>query len=304
VVWLDSSGKTQPLVAKPGLYFTPRVSPDGQRLALAVEDGTGYDIWVYDLQRDSMTRLTFTGQDTRWPVWAPDGKHIVFRSASSSGTSLNWIRADGAGEAQRLLESKFDVRAHSISPDGRRLAYYERGGETGDDLWTLPLDLSEPERPKPGKPEVFLRTPFSEIIPVFSPDGRWIAYQSNESVNYEVYVRPFPGPGGKWQISTGGGQYPIWSRNGHELFYETPDNRIMVTDYAAKGDSFAAGNPRLWSEKQIFETGSVNADLSPDGKRFAVFPKAETTGEDKGSLHVTFLLNFFDELRRKVPAGK
>jgi len=304
VVWLDSSGKIQPLVTKPGLYFNPRVSPDGQRLALAVSGGTGYDIWVYDAQRDSMTRLTFTGQDTRWPVWTPDGKHIAFRTSSQSGTSLNWIRADGGGEAQRLLESKYETVAHSFSPDGRRLAYYEVNPETGPDLWTLPLDLSNPEHPKPGKPELFLRTPFAEVAPVFSHDGRWIAYFSEESGKREVYVRPFPGPGGKWQISTDGGAYPVWSRNGRELFYETPDSFIMVAEFTTKGDSFAAGKPRLWSQTQIFDTGNVHADLAPDGKRFAVFPRRETAGEDKTALHVTFLLNFFDELRRRVPAGK
>jgi predicted Ser/Thr protein kinase len=303
VVWMDSSGKTQPLLAKPGFYLTPRLSPDGQRLALAVGTNPGFDIWVYDLMRDSMTRISFTPGDNRWPVWTPDGKHIVFRTASSSGASLHWIRADGAGEAQKLLESKGDIRAHSFSPDGRRLAYYEQTGGNND-LWTLPLDLSDPERPKPAKPEPFLRTPFNELIPVFSPDGRWLAYTSEDSGRYEIYVRPFPGPGGKWQISTSGSLYAFWSRDGRELFYETFDNHIMVVDYTTKGDSFLPGKPRLWSEEQIYDTGTVNASLAPDGKRFAVFPRPETAEEGNGSLHVTFLLNFFDELRRRVPAGK
>jgi predicted Ser/Thr protein kinase/WD40 repeat protein len=302
VVWMDSSGKTQPLLAKPGYYLTPRLSPDGQRLALAVGTNTGFDIRVYDLMRDSMTRLSFAPGDNRWPVWTPDGKHIVFRTSSSSGAMLNWIRADGAGEAQKLLESKDDIRAHSFSPDGRRLAYYEQTAGTTD-LWTLPLDLSDLEHPKPAKPEPFLRTPFNELIPVFSPDGRWLAYTSDESGRYEIYVRPFPGPGGKWQISTGGSQYAFWSRDGRELFYETPDNHIMVVEYTTKGDSFLPGKPRLWSEEQIYDTGTVNASLAPDGKRFAVFPRPESAEEGTGSLHVTLLLNFFDELRRRVPAG-
>jgi Tol biopolymer transport system component len=120
-------------------------------------------------------------------------------------------------------------------------AFAEEGVDTSFDLWTLPLDVSDPEHPKPGKPELFLRTPFDEREPAFSPGGRWIAHTSSESGRYEVYVRPFPGPGGKWQISTGGGLLPIWSRNGRELFYETltPDNRIMVSTYTAKADSFA-----------------------------------------------------------------
>ena len=303
VVWMESSGKTQPLITKSDVYLTPRVSPDGRRVAVAALQGTGRNIWVYDTQRDSMTRLTF-GVESQSPVWSPDGKHIVFRTASDSGFSLNWIRADGAAEALKLLESKNDIRAHSFSPDGRRLAYYEFTAQGNNDLWTLPLDVSDPEHPKPGKSEPFLRTPFNETMPVFSPDGRWIAYYSDESGTNEVYVRPFPGPGGKWQISTGGGRYPVWSRNGRELFYETRDNQIMVTEYTAKGGSFAASKPRSWSDKRIYNPGGVHADLAPDGKRFAVFPRAETTGEDKGSLHVTFLLNFFDELRRRAPMGK
>ena len=170
VVWMDSSGRTQPLLATPGIYLYPRFSPDGQRLALSVGTGKSQDIYVYDSQRDALSRLTFTGQGNNNPVWTPDGKHIVFGSANS----LWWIRADGAGEAQRLLESKYPLVPSSFHPDGRRLAYYEVNRETGADIWTLPLDLSDPELPKPGKPEVFLRTPRNEGVPQFSPDGRWI----------------------------------------------------------------------------------------------------------------------------------
>ncbi len=167
------------------------------------------------------------------------------------------------------------------------------------------MDLRDPDHPKPGKPQPFLRTPAQELRPAFSPDGRWIAYTSDESGRYEIYVRSFPGPGGKWQISTTGGNPPIWSRNGRELFFETLDNRIMVADYTAKGDSFVASRPRVWSETQIRATGAVvNLDLAPDGKRFAVFPMPDPKVEEKGSVHVTFLLNFFDELRRHAPAGK
>ncbi|MGA3323237.1 MAG: hypothetical protein ABSF45_02095 [Terriglobia bacterium] len=138
--------------------------------------------------------------------------------------------------------------------------------------------------------------------PMFSPDGRWVAYRSSESGSYEIHVWPFPGGrGGKWQISTGGGQYAVWSSKGRELFYETADNHIMVVDYTAIGDSFVLGKPRLWSKKQIFNAGPVNLALAPDGKRFAVFPMPEDGGPEKGSLHVTFLLNFLDYLRRQIP---
>jgi Tol biopolymer transport system component len=310
IAWMESSGKTQPLLAAPGLHFAPRLSPDGMRLALTVGAPGAGDIYLYDWQRDTMTRLTFT-QANLYSVWTPDGKHIVFQSQSGPATSIRWIRADGAAEAQPLLESKGDLRPYSFSPDGKRLAYAELAMDTSFDLWTLPLDVSDAEHPKPGKPELFLRTPFDEREPAFSPDGRWIAYSSAESGQYDVYVRPFPGGApsgsGKWQISTGGGRYPIWSSNGRELFYETLENRIMAAAYTAKGDLFAADKPRAWSNMQILElfgTGIWNLDLSPDGKRFAVIPRPEATGDQKGSVHVTVLLNFFDELRRRVPAGK
>jgi serine/threonine-protein kinase len=310
VAWMDSTGKTTPLLAAPGNYLNPRFSPDGKRLVLNVGSVGGNEIQVYDWQRDTMTRLTFT-KANYFPIWTPDGKHIAFESQSLGANSIRWIRADGAGEAQLLLESKNDPRPYSVSPDGNRLAFAERAVDTGWDLWTLPLDVSDPEHSKPGKPELFLRTPFDEEEPAFSPDDRWIAYTSNESGRFEVYVRPFPGGvpsgSGKWQISTGGGLRPIWSRDGRELFYESPDDHIMVAAYTTQADSFAADKPRLWSDTQILKpaAGSAwNLALSPDGKRFAVLPRPDATGERKGSVHVTVLLNFFDELRRRIPAGK
>ena len=296
VAWLDSSGKTLPLISAPGAYEEPRFSPDGRKLALV----NGSDISIYDLERDTATRLTFTGATT--PIWAPDGGHIVFRT----GGSLFWIRSDGAGEPQRLLENQKNVIPWSFSPDGRRLAYREQNPEAGLDLWTLSLDLTDPDHPKTGKPELFLRTPTGATNPRFSPDGRWIAYRSNESGNPEIYVRPFPaGNGGKWQISSGGGLFALWSNNGRDLFYETSDHRIMVVNYTVNGESFMPGKPRLWSDKQLFNPAVLsNLDLAPDGKRFAVLTEPDTAGGEKGSVHVTMLLNFSDELRRRIPVNK
>jgi len=303
VVWLDSSGKMQPLIATPGAYTNLRFSPDGRRLAFTVSATSGTDIYVYELERETMTRLTFGGHSLI-PVWTPDGKHIAFSSTASS-SGIWWIRGDGSGEPQQLLAAQNSIGPWSFSPDGRRLAYHESHPETGFDISTLPLDTSDPVHPKAGKPEPFLGTPSDELVPMFSPDGRWIAYRSNESGTNEIYVRPFPaGRGGKWQISTGGGLYGIWSNNGRELFYETADNRIMVVDYTVDGASFVPGKPRLWSDKQLFYTGTSNLDLGPDGKRFAVFPMPEAAGPEKGTVHVTFLLNFLDELRRRIPAGR
>ena len=300
LVWLDSAGHTQPLRAAPGIYYNPRLSPDGQRIAYS----TNSAIEVYDWGRDSITRLTFTAQTQTnlKPVWTPDGKHIIFVSQGTNEFSLQWIRADGSGEAQLLLKSKNELVPRSFSPDGKRLAFEERDAETRMDIWTLPIDLSDPEHPRPGKAELFLRTPFAVTEPAFSPDGRWMAYSSAESGGPEVFVRPFapgvPSGSGKWLISTGGGQSPIWSRIGKELFYKGPGNRIMTAAYTANGDSFAAGKPRPWSNSQIL--GEL--DLEPDGKRFVgtFYPPTGSSGEPNGSVHVTFLLNFFDEVRRRI----
>ena len=300
VAWLDSSGRMQPLLAKPGPYGRPSMSPDGQRLALEVSEESGTDIWVYDWQRDTMTRLTFTGKSSR-PLWNPDGRYIVFQAA---GEGMSVIRSDGAGKPRPLTQSKIFQEAYSFTPDGKRLAFMEQASGSSFDLWTVPLE-SDDAGLRAGKPEVFLQTPADERYPTFSPDGRWIAYRSDESGTSQVYVRAFPDKGGKWQISNSGGRYPMWSRNGHELFFETLDNHIMVAAYEVKGDSFEADKPRAWSEKQIGgAVGNKNVDLAPDGKRIVATMPVETAETQKAQNQVTFLMNFFDELRRKVPVGK
>jgi Tol biopolymer transport system component len=296
VGWLDRSGGMKPLLATPGTYTQPRFSPDGRKLSFT---GEGQNIYIYDLERDTVSRLTSSGHANS-AVWTPDGKHIAFELIAGVN-GLYWVRSDGTGEPQRLLESTQNLGPWSFSPDGRRLAYFERVPGTGD-LMTLPLDLADPDRPKAGEPEPFLRTPADELVPSFSPDGHWIAYQSNESGNREVYVRPFPAARrGKWQLSSGGATYAFWSKNGRELFYESVDNRIMVVDYAINGDSFVPAKPRVWLDKQLFSPGLLNLALAPDGQRFAVLHTPELAGGGKGSVHVTVLLNFFDEVKRRIP---
>jgi len=158
------------------------------------------------------------------------------------------------------------------------------------------------DRPKAGAPEPFVHTPADELCPSFSPDGRWIAYLSNESGHGEVYVRPFPAkPEGKWQVSSGGSRYAFWAKNGRELFYEGVDSRIMIVDYTVKGDSFVPGKPRVWCHSQLFNPGLLNLDLAPDGKRFAALYAPEMAGGAKGPVHFTMLLNFFDEVKRRIP---
>jgi Tol biopolymer transport system component len=296
VAWLDGAGKTQPLLAKPGGYARPSMSPDGQRLALEVADGSGTDIWLYDWQRDTMTRLTFTG-NAAIPVWSPDGRYIAFLA---TGEGMYVIRSDGSGKPQPLTQSKNIQVPWSFAPDGKRLAFHEQDSKTSFDLWTVPLE-SDSAGLRAGKPEVFLQTPADERTPSFSPDGRWLAYVSDESGTFQVYVRAFPDKGGKWQISNSGGWLPMWSRNGHELFFKALDNHIMVAAYTEKGDSFVADKPRVWSEKQIGGSiGVKNVDLAPDGKRIVALMPVETAEGQKAQNQVIFLENFFDEVRRRT----
>jgi Tol biopolymer transport system component len=305
IYWMDRDGKFTPLRETPGGYRNPAFSPDGKRLALEINDGKRRDIWVYEWERDTLTRLTFAGEDNVFPVWTPDGQRIVYSSQGKGGTyNLWWIRADGAGDAQRLAESKSQQYAGSWRPDGKVLAFFPINPGTNYDIMTLPIEGDEKSGWKPGEPKPFANNAFNERFPAFSPDGRWLAYGSNESGSYEVYVRPFPGPGGKWQISTGGGAFPKWSHNGKELFYRTPESKIMVVTYANSGDSFHADKPQLWSPGQFTDRGgSFNFDLHPDGKRFAVL-KAQGTEQTAAVNKVSFIFNFFDELRRKLPPGK
>jgi eukaryotic-like serine/threonine-protein kinase len=306
VYWMDRQGKFTLLRDTPGDYLNPAFSPDGKRLALEIVDSKASNIWVYEWERDTLTRLTFGGEDNFRPVWTPDGRRITYSSFEKSGEfSLNWKPADGAGDAVRLTESKNEENAQSWRPDGKVLAFYQLNPGSSWDILTLPVEGNEKSGWKPGKPQPFLSSPFSEMTPAFSPDGRWLAYQSDESGSNEVYVRPFPGPGGKWQISTGGGLLPKWSRNGKELFYRTEDNRIMVATYTSSAESFRPDKPQLWSPGQFssFHGYTYTFDPHPDGKRFAVL-KAPATGQAAKVDKISFIFNFFDELRRKVPAGK
>ena len=293
VQWLDGAGKTQPLLAKADSYLYPRLSPDGTRLAVVA----GADIWIYERQRDTMTRLTFSGAVA--PAWSPDGRYIVFRAQGG----MFWTRSDGAGKPQPLTQSKVPQTPYSFTPDGMRLAIHEIAIPTYQ-LWTVPLQ-SDGAGLRAGKPEVFLQTQFNERSPSFSPDGRWLAYASDESGAYQVYVRAFPDKGGKWQVSNSGGVYPVFSRNGRELFFRTEDNRIMVAAYTGGGDLFVADKPRVWSEKRIADTGlnGINYDVASDGKRIAALMPVEAPETEKAQNHIIFLLDF-DELGRRVPAGK
>ncbi len=301
VQWLDGDGNMRPLLAKAGFYWAPRLSPDGERLAMQVLEGPSFETWVYEWRNETLTHLSVPGAYAASPIWSPDGRYLV--SVGIGG--MFWARSDGAGKPQPLTHSRNHQTPWSFTRDGKRLAFMELADvELGYDIWTVPVE-SDAAGLRAGEPEPFLKTSSDERHPSFSPDGRWLAYTSNETGTYQVYVRAFPDRGGKWQISNGGGAYVVWSRQNHELFFRTLDGQIMIAEYTVGGDSFAPQRPRVWSEKRLANFGPLTNptyDLAPDGKRIAALMPAE--GPDAQAHHVIFLQNFYDELRRRVPVRK
>jgi DNA-binding winged helix-turn-helix (wHTH) protein/Tol biopolymer transport system component len=295
VQWLDDLGHTAPLLPVPGNYLSPTLSPDGSRLALT----SAGDIWVYELGRESMTRLTFGGGHGN-PLGTADGRYILFRAAQA----MWWTRADGTGQPRPLTQSNHQQTPWSFTPDGRRLAFVDISAPGKAAIWTLPVE-SDRAGLRAGKAEVFLQAPFAARGPMISPDGRWIAYQSNESGTYRIYVQAFPNGGATRQISDDGGTFPAWSRNGHDLFFwqydeHRPLSQLMVASYQARGDSFVADKPHVWSDRRLVSFSTTRSyDPTPDGKRIVALMPADAQQERQD--HVVFLLNFFDELHRRVP---
>ena len=300
VQWLDRAGRTQTLLEKPRSYSRPRLSPNGQRLALNVSEGSNQEVWVYELESNNLRQLTFGLSSTLLPIWSPDGRYIVFQAPGG----MFWTRADGVGKAQALTHSKDPQFPFSFTPDGRRLAYADLSPATGYDIWTMSIE-NDAAGLRAGKAEPFWQTPFDEQHPSFSPDGRWLAYTSNDSGTYQVYVRAFPDNGGKWPVSNDGGAQPMWSLTSKELLFRSGDNHIMVAGYTVNGDSFVPDKPRVWSEKRTASSGILvpTADLARDGKHIAAIMSSERPEDQQARNHVIFLLNFFDEVRRRAPAG-
>ena len=313
IFWMAPDGKSAPLRNAPGHYLDLRLSPDGRRLAMSLVDpNLEANIWVYEYQRETTSRFTFgAAYNNSRPVSTPDGLRLAFASdrGGRGVPNIYWQRADGTGEVQRLTESGNTQRPGSWHPNGKFLAFTETNPQGTFDIMILPVEGSEAGGWKSGKPFPFLNGPSNEGQAQFSPDGRWIAYTSDESGRFEVYVRPFPGPGGKWQISANGGLWPVWSPKGKELFYEeVSDSKIMVAAYTASGSAFQAEKPRPWASNSmpLVQSSGLPFDVSPDGKRLAVLlktpdPSQTAAKEDK----ITFFFNFPDELRRIIPpAGK
>jgi Tol biopolymer transport system component len=264
LVWFDRGGKQVGAVPGGDAYAAPRISPDGKRIAFYL-DSSSRNIWSYDVTHGVKAALTFgsaSGEGSLYPVWAPDGRQIAYASYRNGEYGLYKKTSDGSGREEILLEGANQIKFLSDwSPDGNVLAYHE-GSQSGWAIWMLPLIGDR-------KPYRFGKSEFSEREPTFSLDGKWLAYCSNESGEYKVYVVPFPGPGGKWQVSSGGGCNPRWRRDGKEIFYFSPDNKVMSADVTTGGSKFEVGTVHT-----LFETRSYGIfgryDVTADGQRFIV----------------------------------
>jgi len=284
VVWVDRQGKIEPVMDTRRPFGGLRLSPDGQQLALSIE-GPNDQVWLYDLPRRTLSRLTF-GWDNMSPTWTPDGKRIVFRSNRDGVHNLYWQPSDGSGPAERLTESPHEQAGKSWSPDGKVFAFVEDDPTTKYDIWLLTV---EPER----RARPLIQTPFFELAPTISPDGRWLAYVSDETGRLEVYVQPFPNLGAKWQISTAGGEAPVWEPDGRELYYRNGD-RLMAVGIQTQ-PSFVAATPQpLFAGS--YEQGAY--DVAPDG-RFIMIERGQP---EASPAQITLVQNWFEELKRRVPA--
>jgi eukaryotic-like serine/threonine-protein kinase len=298
--WVNRNGAEQPLAAPVRAYRGPRLSHDGRRVAVSLEERET-QVWLYDLFRETLTRFTFEGSTNLGAVWTPDSKWIAFESNKEGPMNLFRQLADGSGGRERLTTSENLNVPGSWSPDGQQMCFVEVNPTTGYDIWVLRMGDPSASAGQIRKAQPFLRTPFNESVPEFSPDGRWLVYVSDESGRNEIYVQPYPGPGGKWQISTEGGTEPVWNPNGRELFYRSGE-KMMAVDVATQ-PGFAAGKPQMLFEGQYVPTPGTlpNYDVSPDGQRFLMLKPSEQ--EQAAPTQINVVLNWFEELKRRVPTG-
>ena len=288
-VWVDREGREEPVAAEPRAYQEFSLSPDGTKIAIRLTD----DVWIYDLVRDTQMRLTFEPGTEFFPIWSPDGQRIAF---GSNDAPLSWKAADGTGEVEALVESSGIHRPQAFSPDGTSLVFEDRTN-AGNDLHILPL---EGERVS----TLLFETEFEERNAALSPDGRWMAYQSNESGQFEVYVRPFPDvKSGRWQVSSGGGEWPVWNPNGRELFYVGSEGMMAVP--IETEPTFTQGRVDL-----LFGLGPYSKpadgpnrriDISPEGDRFLLLKEGGGLDETAETTTIIVVQNWFEELKRRVP---
>jgi len=295
LVWVDRQGIGKELPAPLNSYYTPRISPDGKLVAVMLMNGP-QNIWIYDLGRNTLMRFSFGGSGAV-PIWTPDGRKIIYRTRVPT-FSIRSKQADGGGTEEVLLGKDFDdpsAAPSSLSPDGKTLLFGRHGTAGFFGIYALSLDGS-------GKLEPFLQSNFNQMQAQFSPDGHWVAYTSLESGRDEVYVQSYPGPGGKWIISTEGGNYPLWARSGREIFFRQEDR--MMSAPVETWPTFKAGAPRM-----LFRGGGYlssylelgNYDVAPDGQHFLMIKEKEASGDSK---ELSIVLQWTEELKRLAPANK
>jgi len=287
---VDRQGNAHPITEARRGANLPRLSPDGNRLLVTIQEPEKTsDIWVFDQERDTMTRISFQGFSGS-AIWSPDGSRVTFASNRGQSFDLYWKPADGSVAAEPLLTRPEPQFPSSWSPDGRFLAYVELHNKNLFDIWILPMEGDR-------EPFPFADTEYNEGGAVFSPDGNWLAYVSDESGQEEVYVRAFPGPGGKMQISGGGGNEPVWARNGRELFYRNQD--LMMGVAITSEEPFQASRPQPLFESPYDDAGlaSRGYDVTPDGRSFIVV----RSERESVATQVHVILNWFEELKRRAP---
>jgi serine/threonine-protein kinase len=301
LVWVDRSGHEQAIDAPPRAYTYARLSPDGSRIALDIRDEE-QGIWTYDIATGTLTRLTTAATQDVQPFWTPDGRRIVYTSAIDGPFNLLWQRADGSAPAERLTTSQVTQVPTSISHDGTRLFFTQPGSQTGSDLWTLRLDGRS-------RPEPLLVTPFNEQNADVSADGRWVVYQSNESQHVEVYVRPLPDlTSARLQVSNDGGERPMWTRSGREIFYM--DTAGFLTGVAVSTNpTLHADRPRKVLQSRYFGGRSASGisgrtfDVTPDGQRFLMINEAPARQSTRAP-NLVVVLNLAEDLRARFASAK
>jgi len=288
--WLDRTGKVLGTLGEPGDFWDVELSPEGTRAAATIVDASGdRDIWIYDITRSLRTRLTFTPGDDQRPVWSPDGTAIVWNNIRDR--KVRRKASDGMGTEEVLYEDSGLDATTSWSPDGKFLIVTKASAGVQQGVWMLPLSPETPGTPR--KPSALVDTAFPERWGAVSPDGHWVAYESNESQQYEIYVIPVPGPGGKRQISTSGGAFPRWRRDGKEIFYVRPDGTLMAVDVAPNPSSIDVGAVRSLGITVPAGRG-LAYDVSLDGQRILTI----TDPERSTSTPLTLVQNWTTMLKK------
>ena len=299
LVWVDREGREEVLAAEPRTYLKPRISPDGSRVAVSVDDSGNWDVWIYDLARETSSRVTFDPATDSRQVWTRDGQRVVFSSARGRVGVLGnlfWKAADGTGSVERLTTSDYSQIPQSWSLDGRTLVFEQQNDNLGvlggSDLYLLSMDGERIANP-------LFQTEFREVRPAISPNGRWIVYRSNESGRPEIYVRPFPNvEDGKWMISPDGGNSPVWGPQGREIFYRSLEDGAMMAAKIRTEPTFTAEAPVVLFTGNYYRGIDRNYDISPDGQRFLMLKEV---GQSADPDTLVVVLNWFEELKRLVP---